>query len=126
MAWLIGPFNSTWRYERIEGKTCAGAIRQIHPFFSRGHMIAVEKGDALLEFGKIVQGMQQALGPVEPLIEHAAWADRIDAEPRHRALVIGIADNTQAAQRLRAAQLPAPQVSPLFLFGSCGVGRQTP
>jgi hypothetical protein len=103
----------------------AGVIRQIPALFGRGHMRTVEIGDALLEFGKIVHGTQQALGPVEPLIEHAAWADRIDAEPRHMGPIVGIADNTQAAQRLRAAQFSAPQVSALFLFGSCDVGHQT-
>src|SRR5712692_477131 len=57
----------------------ASAIEVVHALLRGDHNIAVEIGGALLEFGEILDRLQGALRPEEPLNVEAAERHRLDA-----------------------------------------------
>ena len=45
-------------------------VRQVDALLLRGHLVPVEVGRALLEFGEVLDGPQRPFGAVNLLVEH--------------------------------------------------------
>ncbi len=80
-----------------------GTVGQVHALLGGDDVVAVEVGGALLEFGKVLDGAQGALGAVDLLVEHAAEADGVEAEPGGLGPGVGVEVEGRVGMEVRVA-----------------------